>query len=117
MEINVLNWGICDTCWNCQHLRSEFVIVLETLCRARANSLNNQTTICLNIDDGGKILSARQIRDPDTNIPSTVPGLRAFTCSRGFRRDLEKGMISPPVVVMRAPERVHSQKGHQGQWI
>ncbi|RPB24112.1 hypothetical protein L211DRAFT_868236 [Terfezia boudieri ATCC MYA-4762] len=64
------------------------------------------TWICLNIDDGSRIFSARQVRDPgtSTNLPFCPFGSLTTLGS-----DEEKGLkTSPPFV--QTPAKVHSEE-------
>ena len=46
----------------------------------------------MNVDDGGKTLSARQIRDPETpDNPAAATGVRSFKCAQALGDDVERG--------------------------
>lgn len=79
-------------------------------CELELISCRMQTTLCVNVDDGGKILSARQIRDPETpDNPAAITRVTSFKCAQARGNDVECGRRTSP----QTPAKAYTPKGQR----
>lgn len=94
------DWSIHGIRWCSKFLCGMYPCVVNIFCALELIPSCMQTTLCVDVDDGGKVLSARQIRDPETpNNPVALGD------------DAESGCKTN----LQAPARAYAPRTRKGQ--